>query len=217
MLMAQTKKIACVVSWVVAGLCVPVLILAVGVRVDQYLLRRNAERLLTDLKSLEMRKSTYRDARQVIDGCNEEMHQEGPCRPYWCDVRISLGDFLVRHEMLFADHQRLEYVYQLLGGRPARIDGFVRVRKDIVWGKGIIANIVSDSMLDQDGGFYYLSLIGRAQSGSPDVISSLHPEYGVGSPGGCTFCLEGHVVFTPYADPVDVTRLMVIGLSCLTR
>jgi len=75
--MADIKKIARVVSWVVAGLCVIVLILAVGVRVDQYLLRRNAERLLTDLKSLEMRKSTYRDARRVIAGtkrCTRKAH-----------------------------------------------------------------------------------------------------------------------------------------------
>jgi hypothetical protein len=60
-------------------------------------------------------------------------------------------------------------------------------------------------------------LIGRAESGSPHHISRLHPEYAVGSPSGCYGCLEAHVVFTPYADPADVRRLMDINFSCLTR
>src|ERR1035437_641349 len=125
--MPQTRRLFRVVGWVVTGLCLIVLILAVAIRVDQYLLRRNAERLLVDLKSLEMRKSTYRDARLVIDRWSEEMHQDGPCQPYLCDARISVGDFFVRHRELFANHQRLAYglgyVYRLLGGRPAIIDG----------------------------------------------------------------------------------------------
>jgi hypothetical protein len=38
----------------------------------------------------------------------------------------------------------------------------------------------------------------------------------MGTPGGCTFCQEAHVIFTPYADPGDVRRLMDINFSCLT-
>ena len=114
------------------------------------------------------------------------------------------------------DHQALVYVYQLLGGRPAMIDGFIRVRKNIVWGKGINAGVASYFGRDQGGGWFFFSLIGRAGSGSPDMISSLHPEYGAGTPSGCTFCQEAHVVFTPYADPADVKRLMDINFSCLT-
>ncbi len=94
MCMPQIRKILRTLGWVIAGLCAIALILAAAIRVDQYLLRRKAERLLADLKSLEMRKSTYQDARQVIDRWDEEMHQEGSCQPSRCDVRISLGDFL---------------------------------------------------------------------------------------------------------------------------
>ena len=111
--MPQTKKVSRVLGWVIAGLCVIVLIRAVAIRVDQYLLRRNAERLLADLKSLEMRRSTYQDARQVIDRWDDSMRQEGPCQPYWCDVRISLGDFFERHQAFFMNHQTLVYMYQL--------------------------------------------------------------------------------------------------------
>jgi hypothetical protein len=213
--MRQTRKILRVSGWVIAGLCVVVLIPAFAIRVDHYLLRRDAERLLADLKSLEMRKSTYQDARRVIDRWDDNMHQEGPCQQYWCDVQIGLSDFSVRHYMLFRSHHWLVRVHQLLGGRPALIYGFIRVRNNVVWGKGIRADIAI-AVPDQDGGQFYFTVIGSAESGSP-VGSPLHPEYGVHSPSGCTGCTSTHVVFSPYADPADVRRLMNINFSCLTR
>lgn len=217
MYMPQTRKIFHMLGWAGAGLCAIVLILAVVIRVDQYLLRRKAERLLADLKSLEMRKSTHQDARQVIDRWKEEVYKKGPCEPAWCDVRISLGDVFERHVMFFTNHPRLVYLYQLLGGRPAMIDGFIRVRKNIVWGKGIMAGVASYFGRDQNGGWFFFSLIGQAGSGSPDFISALHPEYAVGTPSGCTFCKEAHVTFTPYTDSAEVKRLMDINFSCLTN
>jgi hypothetical protein len=195
------------------------LILAVAIRADQYLLRRNAERLLADLKSLEMRRSTYRDARQVMDRWSEEMHLEGPCQPYKCDARISLDDFFIGHQKLFANHQSLayglRYLYRLLGGRPATIHGDIRVRKNVVWGKGIRAVVVSHFRRTVDEDSYDYTLVGEAGSGSPMTISSLHPEYGVDSWAGC--CIDAQVIFTPYTDPADVNRLMDIDFSCLTR
>jgi len=85
------------------------------------------------------------------------------------------------------------------------IDGSVRVRRNIVWGKGIRAFIMSSDY----------TLVGEAGSGSPMTISSLHPEYGVDSWSGC--CIDAQVIFTPYTDPADVSRLMDVDLSCLTR
>jgi len=194
-------------GWIVAGLCVIVLILAAAIRVDQYLLRRKAEQLLADLKSLEMRKSTYQDARLVIDRWKGSIHQEDQCQPSRCDVQIALGDVFTRHRVSFANHQWLLYVVrymsQFLDARSVIIDGFIRVRKNTVWGEGIKAVVAS----------YSGTIIGRAQSGSPHVISSLHPEYGVFSWSGC--CIYPEVVFTPYTDPAEVKRLMDINFSCL--
>jgi len=214
MCMPLTRKILRVLGWAVAGLFVIVLILAAAIRVDQYLLRRKAERLLTDLKSLEMRKSTYQDARRVMDRWDEELHQEGPCQPFWCDVGISLRGVFLRHPTLFANRESLVYVFRLLGARPAMIDGSIRVRKNIVWGKGIRAIIERQGGRTTDGHRYDYTLVGEARSGSPStVISSLHPEYRVDSRSGC--CIDARVVFTPYADPAEVTRLMDINFSCL--
>ncbi len=213
--MPHLKKIFRVIGWVVAGLCAIVLILAVAIRVDQYLLRRKAERLLADLKSLEMRKSTYQDAQLVIDRWKDSIHQEGLCQPSRCDVQISLYDFYMRHFRFFGDHQRLERVFRVLGGRPAMIDGSIRVRKDFVWGKGIFAMVRSPSAR-YDGS---INLGGGAGSGYPYYVSPLHPEYivhPVEKPLGVVN-LGASAVFTPYADPADVKRLMDINFSCLTK
>jgi hypothetical protein len=212
--MRQTRKILRISGWVIAGLCVVVLIPAAAIRVDHYLLRRDAERLLADLKSLEMRKSTYQDARRVIDRWDDHMHQEGPCQPYWCDVRIDLSDFFQRHYMFLVSHQSLVRAYQLLGGRPALIDSCIRVRNNIVWGEGISSHIAV-AVRGQDGEHFYFTVIGSVGSGSR-IGPPRHPEYGVHSMSGCTLCSDTSVVFSPYADPADVKRLMDVNFSCLT-
>jgi hypothetical protein len=217
MCMSAISKLSRALGNLIAGLAAAILVGAVGIHVDHYFLRRDAERLLLDLKSLEMRKSTYRDARRVIDQWYDDVHQEGACAPYWCDVQISLGGFFERHPFFFASRPHAVYLYQLLGGRPAEIRGFIRVRNNIVWGKGIGAYVASDFIREPNGGWLFFTLIGRAGSGSPGVIVAPHPEYRVGQPGGCTGCTEGYVTFTPYANPADVARLMDINFSCITR
>lgn len=94
------------------------------------------------------------------------------------------------------------------------IDGYIRVRRNVVWGTGIRALIVSSAGRTVDGHRYDFTLIGEAGSGSPMVISSLHPEYEMDSWSGC--CIDAQVIFTPYTDPTDVNRLMDINFSCLT-
>lgn len=213
--MPRRRRILRVLAWVIAGLCVLVMIPAAAIHVDEYLLRRNAERFLADLKSLEMRKSTYHDARLVIDRWKDNIHPQGPCQPNRCDVEIGIGDFWNRHWEFFTHHQRLEQVWRVLGGRPALIDGYIRVRNNIVWGKGIRAIILSYSAEHEED----VNLIGRMGSGAPGIISLLHPEYNVGLGRITTgaFTLGAYTEFTPYADPADVKRLMDINFSCLTR
>jgi len=155
--MPQTKKIFRVVAWVIAGFCLIVLIPAAAIRVDQYLLQRNGEHLLADLKSLEMGKSTYHDARQVIDRW-ETIYQEGPCERNRCDIETGVGDFLEHRREFFEHHQKLMQVLRILGGRPAEFEGYIRVRRDVVWGKGIRAIALSYSTRYGD-----INLIGRGK------------------------------------------------------
>jgi hypothetical protein len=200
---------------VLSGLCLIVLIPIVAIRVDQYSLRRKAERLLADLKLLEMRKSTYHDAQQVVDHWKDSILPAEPCQPNPCDVQIGVSDFSSRHWEFFRHHERLAKVWRVLGGRPAEIDGYIRVRREVVWGKGIRAVVLSCSADYEDD----INLVGRMGSGSPGFISALHPEYdvGIGRPTTGVRSAGAYADFTPYADPADVNRLMDIDFSCLTR
>jgi len=213
--MPQTRKTRRVLVWVIAGLCVPVLIPAGAIRVDEYLLRRKAEHFLTDLKSLEMRKSIYQDARQVIDRWKDSVHPMGTCQPNRCDAEIGISDFFDHHMAFLTRHQKIMQVWRVLGGRPAEIDGFIRVRRDVVWGKGIRAIVLGYSAGYKDD----VNLIGRMGSGSPGFISLLHPEYdvGLGRITNGALSVGAYADFTLYTDPADVNRLMDIDFSCLTR
>lgn len=215
MVYAPEKKILRLLAWVTAGLGVIVLIPAAAIRVDQYLLRRNAEHLLADLKSLEERKSTYDDARKVIDRWQDSTRQKSPCEPNRCDVEIGVGDFFNRHQEFFIRHQKLVQIWRILGGRPALIDGYIRVRRDVVWGNGIRALVLSRSTRYGND----INLAARMGTGSPAFISDLHPEYdvGIGRPTTGAFSSGAYADFTPYADPADVRRLMDIDFSCLTK
>lgn len=212
--MPRTRRILRLLARVFSGLCVIVLIPAVAIRVDQYLLRRKAEHLLADLKLLEMRKSTYHDAQQVVDRWKDSIHQAGTCQPNRCDVEIGLGGFFDHHREFFIHHERLTQAWRILGGRPTEIDGYIRVRRDVVWGKGIRAIVLTYSVDYGD-----INLVGRMGSGSPGFISALHPEYdvGIGRPTTGVRSAGAYADFTPYADPADVNRLMDIDFSCLTR
>jgi hypothetical protein len=210
-------KVRRFLSWVAAIFCLAVLFLIVGIRMDNYALQRRAERLLVDMRSLELRKSTFSDAQSVADRWISEEEQKGPCQRSWCDTEFSLQNIAWRFAGFFGNHQRILSFYRRTGGRAAFVRASVRVRNDIVWGKSFAVYVDSTSIDNGNGGRFYFTLIGRVQSGSLSRISALHPEYAIGSPGGCTGCIEGHVVYTPFADAADVQRLSEVNLDCLTR
>jgi hypothetical protein len=193
------------------------LLMAAAVRLDQWLLRRSAEHLLSDLRSLELRESTYGDARKIMVRWHNDLRQGGPCQQVRCDFQVVIGDTFWRYSDYFAYHPRLALLYRSLGGRAAAVWGFVHVREGLVVGKGIEAGVESHSVSSEDGSSFDFVLMGRARSDWPMVIRSLHPEYSLGGPDGCTNCVTIWATFTPFADVLDVRRLMDIDFSCFTR
>lgn len=153
----------------------------------------------------------------MIDHWSDET-REGTCRREWCDVDITLGNFVWRHGEFFVSHPRVLHTYRRLGGRYAWIFSTIRVRDGTVWEKNIQLYVASISVPGPDGGRFDYTLIGRAGSGPLNWTSPQHPEYRFGGPGGgCDGCTEGSVVFTPFADPADVRRLMDLNFDCITR
>jgi hypothetical protein len=211
------RRILRPLAWVLGIVSLSIFLLAGSIRLDQYLLRRRAEHLLSDVRSLELRKSSYSDARRIIDLWSSEVQQGGPCRQSWCVTEISLENIAWRYARFFSNHQRILELYRRIGGRAALVRASIRVRDNIVWGKSFSVYVDSTYVDDGEGGRFYYTLIGRFGSGSPTDVSYLHPEYAIGRPGGCTGCIEGHVVYTPFADAADIQRLSDVNLACLTQ
>jgi hypothetical protein len=211
------KKVWRLLGWFSAAFCLSVLLLIGGVRLDNYALRRRAEHLFVDIRSLDLRRSTFSDAQRVADRWAAQEENQGPCQRSWCDMEVSLQNVPWRYAGFFSNHQRILELYRRIGGRAALVRASIRVRDNIVWGRSFWVYVDSTYIDDGNGGRFYRTLIGRVGSGSPSWISPSHPEYVIGSPGGCSGCIEGHVVYTPFADAADIQRLSDVNLACLTQ
>jgi hypothetical protein len=128
--------------------------------------------------------------------------------------------------------ERMEYAlleaYVRLGGHPARVTANIGMRDGTVWGKEFSVRIETyghpvgwsgnwRSEFTLIASAYSVSRFERGFGGPIDSQLMLHPYYSIGRPSGCTICVEGWAIFTPYAAPADVYRLTQTDLSCLTR
>lgn len=203
-------------AWLVGSLGVAVALLAGAIRLDQYLLRWRAERLQSDIRALELRKSTYADARRLEDRWFDNT-KEKVCRPSWCDLNISLNNTSGQHLEFLLNHLAVRAIYHALGGRVAGAGAFIQVRDNIVWGKGISLGIET---LETEPNGRHVEYWFSGSAGTDDHfpwISARHPEYQIVGSNICTSCRLGEVKFTPFADPQDVMRLTDLNFACLTR
>lgn len=198
------------------------LLTVLSIHLQQGILRYRAERLLADIRSLDLRKTSFEEAQTVFRDWSSSGHYDGECTQRHCTFEVALQDFVSNHLGVFTEHPWLLRAYMFLAGRPARILAGIGVQTGVVWGKSFDVYIEVPHT-DAEGHTYEYTLIGEAQSVSrfdppgswPDL--RLHPNYAVGRPGGCTACVMVYARFTPYTAPEDVQRLMQFDLSCLTR
>jgi hypothetical protein len=203
-------------AWLFVGMLLVTILLAGAIRLDQYVLRWRGERLQADIRALELRKSTYADARRLEDRWFDNT-KENVCRPSWCDLTIFVNNTGCQYLQFFLKHPRAFAVYHALGGRAAGAYSFIQVRDNVLWGKGIGLSIETLST-EPDGRHVQYQLGGSI--GTDDHftwVSARHPDYQIGSPSACTSCVEGWVKFTPFADPQDVLRLTDLNFTCITR
>lgn len=198
-----------------------VVILALAVaQVYQRIKRRQAEKLLGEISSLELRHATFEDAQKLAQEWRRYAKTSPGCSAKRCEILITLADYRVYPSWLFNPPWLARQVLRA-GVRPARIRAEVGVHGGIVWSKRFdvavyVRNLRYPNPLP-------LTLMAHASTVSRvdwwyDPRMQLHPEYIIGRPGGCDGpCLDVYTNFTPYADPTDVKRLMQINLSCLTQ
>jgi hypothetical protein len=191
-------------------------LLAGAIRLDQYVLRWRGERLQADIRALELRKSTYADARRMEDLWFDNT-KEGVCRPSSCELQIFFGNMSRQHLDFLVNHPAVFALYHTLGGRVADVSSFIQVSDNVLWGKAISLGIDTIET-EPDGRHVQYELEGNIRTDDHFTwVSARHPEYQIGRPTGCLGCKVGWVKFTPFADPQDVLRLTDLNFACITR
>jgi hypothetical protein len=190
----------------------------VGIQMDQILLRKRAEQLLADIKLLQVRRTTFTEAEQLLHRWKSVTKRDGDCSRK-CGLDILLQDFAYEHGSFLGS--RMLSAYMRLGGHPARVRVGIGLRDGIVWSESVGVYVEVAPYHDDTGTFSQYSLLGGASFGSDPPTKNrndLHPAYAFeGLGGGCEVCQRISVLFTPDASPSDINRLMQFDLGCLTR
>ena len=201
------------------------------VRIQQQILRWRAERLLSDIRSLQLGRSTWADAQKIMTRWGAWGFYEGSCTEKRCAYQIAFRDvsrtFLVMSVpdgSLHAEPQEhnawILKAYRILGGQSALIAARVEVIDGVIWGKDyeLYLNIPGGSNMNE--GEYVLAAYAETVWKSKDLHSSytaIPTDYRIGRREPCSGCESIEAQYTPYADPKFISDVMNFNLDCLTR
>lgn len=128
-------------------------------KIEQYLFRRRAELLLSQLQSFELRKTPWQSAQGQLKRWGAYLEPGKPCDESECSLQITLNEFVagyitqrnvfVKLDDYFRWRLKLSYnegpferielyllrTYVRLGGHPARILATIGMRNGVVWSK----------------------------------------------------------------------------------
>jgi hypothetical protein len=177
-------------------------------RIQQWVLRQRAERLLVDIQQIELRKTSFEDAQKLLARWSKWGHSEGECTRKRCQISIVFNDFLDRHPSL-TKRESLKLLYSALGGRPTYVDAEIKVLDGVVWEKRYRVDSASRGIVS-----------GEASTASwlpaVDQRFAIHPSHAT-LPYKLAPCVWIRARFTPYEDPAEVGRLMEFDLSIITH
>jgi hypothetical protein len=228
---------------VLRGFAVAVLVLVAGlaafVQIQQHILRWRAERLLADIRQIQMGKSTWADAQRLMYKWGAWGKWEGPCTAEGCEYQIMLPDALqavtthfwertplaMREERHFYRQWEL-HLYSLLGGRITQIRAGVHLKNGIIWTKSYAVYTARSFYEYGVEEFLIGTADGETRFTHPAYQPGLklHPEYSLKAAGPCDGCSDGSCTvcrmigasFTPFAAPGIVSQLFDFNLRCIT-
>jgi hypothetical protein len=207
----------------------------IAVHVNQRIIRYRAEQLLSDIRSLQLRQTTFEQVKPILNKWErstqyrrwqDPFDRKRECNAQNCDFTINVHDSLnpnfiynKLHVEFWRDHWP-DRIYRAIGGRNSSVAATVTVRNGVIWEKGY-ALLVSVPQSDRFASYELIAesyTVSRFYPGGRRWASRrLHPEYVIDGPDGCAICIQVEAKYTPYANPEDVAKLMDINLSCITR
>jgi hypothetical protein len=217
-----------------------VLALAVFVNVQQRVLRWRAERLLADIRAIQIGKSNVTDARRLMQKWGAWGEWQGDCEKDWCEFRVWLDDLsgaLGRYPVLDSGQwapglrwpRWINRPYGWAGGRFVEVEAGFFVKHGVIWSKSFAVLVTpATEKLDTRGELMPISessVMGRAQSSSDcfhEWRGAPRPVFHAANPEVC-FDADDELwhwaiaQFTPFADENTIDQLMDFNLECLSR
>jgi hypothetical protein len=240
--MACSRRVFRALTWAGATFLAIIVCAAAVVPVQQRLFRHRAERLLTDMQAIELHKTTWAEAQELMYRWGAWAHYDGTCTSTNCKYTISLCSWNCRaiyeSESRFARVARYllaTRAYGWLGGRTAAFRAGFIVQDGIIWRTFIAINVDVPPHTERNDDDSAYELMGYAQSrdslnrqASPrhpyhhwilgdDSQLAEHPYYKGGRPGGCEICMSVEVTYSNATPQDEIRRLTAFDLSCLTR
>jgi hypothetical protein len=203
-----------------AALVILVFVAGIIARGQRYLLRHRAEMLLADMQTISLRQTTFRDVQPMMIRWRRWGSYDGPCDEAHCSFNIQLSDLNIPLSQFLYEHRAAFALATFFGEPPTAIRAHFTVIDGIVWSESIGFGIETQGRSSE--GSRYVELLG----GSARSISKtdplfwgphwhLHPDYNISWTGRMRD--QTQLEFTPFANPADIHRLMVLNFSCLTR
>lgn len=202
--------------------------------IRQRILVNRAAALLTDMHSLHLRQSNWKDAQRLMTRWGRWGHYDGACTSEDCLYVITLHDLTVPLNNNVAEWPvRTIYflsAFRLLprqwGGGLRLMQSMFLVQNGVVVRSGIWIDVTQSRFAKGAepvccGAELIMSVRSQASLGAPDRWEekqrSRHPDYTTWRPGGCSFCLMGRVTYADSMPSEEAAKLSDFQLSCATR
>jgi hypothetical protein len=206
-------------KWVLTSLLVIYLVLLAAVQISQRITRRRAEHLLSDLRGLQLERSSWSDAQALIQRWGRWGHYEGTCDADHCDYEIHFdsvgmvtGPIVISERFFDLFSRSAQMATSVLRAHLPYVEGGFRLQNNLVIGTwfSLGTNVPGEGQL-------FSRVIGTRNLERYDLWPEKdpHPEYR-------TVLRTGTIgyfftQFTAATKPEDVEWLTAVNFSCITR
>jgi len=218
-----------------AALLLTIVALTAFVNIQQRMLRWRAERLLADIRAIQMGSSNWKDAERLMNRWGRWGKWEGPCSRQSCNYQIVLQDISRQHGTVYVTaeeiHPRTDArrccqwfrkPYMAMGGRFAEVYASIVVKDGVIWTKsfGVVTGLYPNHPIQYvvEGDVLVATADGATRFVGPSRERFAgNYEYAIDALGTCSGCRYIQSRLTPFADASIVQQLFDFNLDCLSR
>jgi len=205
---------------IIAVVLLATLSAAIYIRVQQNTFRTRVERLLTDIRNLQLHQGTITDAQRLARAWEKSDGGESRCNAQTCRYDISIDDHVWFPRNAIG--RVVASLYLAAGWHAGAAGASIEPRNETIERTEFRLMLTVPpyvSKIDREGYGLFGHAEQQAEFGSFQFWPQrmLHPDYFVGKPGGCEGCIKLMTFSLPRAQPAKIAELTDFDLSCITR